>query len=201
MLVIGLTGGIASGKTTISNLFSTLNIPIVDTDIISRELLEKNQPGYVNIIDKLGDQVLLENGDINRRMLRESVFNDNKLKQWLEAIMHPLIYLTVENQLSKHVGVPYVLLVVPLLFQSKFTSLIDRALVVDCSRENQLSRLVERDDIDESLANKMLNQQWSNTERLALADDVIHNNDDENLPQQINRLHQQYLKISTSNQL
>ncbi|MDH5355656.1 MAG: dephospho-CoA kinase, partial [Gammaproteobacteria bacterium] len=101
----------------------------------------------------------------------------------------------------QHVRAPYVVLVVPLLFESKFTSLIDRALVVDCSRENQLGRLVERDNIDESLANKMLDQQWSNSERLALADDFIYNNNNEDLAPQINQLHQQYLKISASNQL
>ena len=201
MLVIGLTGGIASGKTTISDLFSALKIPIVDTDIISRALLDKNQPGYENVLSKLGSQILLENGDINRPMLRQLVFNDSELKQWLEATMHPLIYQAANNQVNQYNGPPYVVLVVPLLFESKFISLIDRALVVDCSRESQLSRLVERDNIDETLDNKMLDQQWSNTERLALANDVIHNNDDENLPQQINRLHQQYLKISTPNQL
>lgn len=201
MPVIGLTGGIASGKTTISDLFAALKIPIVDTDIISRALLDKNKPGYENILSKLGNQILLENGDINRPMLRQLVFNDSELKQWLEAMMHPLIYHTASNQVNQHIRTPYIILVVPLLFESKFTSLIDRALVVDCSRRTQLKRLTTRDDIDESLANKMLDQQWSNTERLALADDVIHNNEDENLLQQINRLHQQYLKISTSNQL
>lgn len=201
MLVIGLTGGIASGKTTISDLFSALKIPIVDTDIISRSLLDKNQPGYEKVLNKLGDQVLLENGDINRRMLRELVFNDSELKQWLEGMMHPLIYQTAFDQVNQHTAAPYVVLVVPLLFESKFTSLIDRALVVDCSRESQLRRLVERDHIDETLANKMLDQQWSNAERLALANDVILNNGSENLQHQINYLHQQYLKISTPNQL
>ncbi len=201
MLVIGLTGGIASGKTTISDLFSDLKIPIVDTDIISRALLDKNRPGYEEVLSRLGNQILLENGDINRPMLRQLVFNDGELKQWLETMMHPLILQTANNQVNQYNGAPYVVLVVPLLFESKFTSLIDRALVVDCSRDNQLKRLVERDNIDESLAKKMLDQQWSNTERLALANDVIHNNNDENLSEQINQLHQQYLKNSTSNQL
>lgn len=201
MLVIGLTGGIASGKTTISNLFSALGIPVIDTDVISRELLDKNQPGYVAILGRLGDTVLLENGDINRRLLRQLVFSNSELKQWLESVMHPLIYQTVEHQLGQHAQAAYVVLVVPLLFESKFAALIDRALVVDCSRDSQLKRLVTRDEIDEALANKMLDQQWSNAERLALADDLIHNDNNTDLELDIKKLHQQYLKISTADRL
>ncbi len=193
MLVIGLTGGIASGKTTISDHFSALNTPVIDTDIISRKLLELDQPGYEKIVEKLGSSILLEDNSINRRMLRQLVFDDTNLKSWLESLLHPLIYQSVQRHINEHSKASYVLVVVPLLFESNFTSLIDRILVVDCLRDTQLKRLIIRDDIDESLAAKMLDQQWSNRERLDQADDVIHNNDGDNLATQVQRLHQQYL--------
>jgi dephospho-CoA kinase len=196
MLVIGLTGGIASGKTTISNLFSELGVPIVDTDIVSRELLEKGQPGFLKIQQKLGNSYLLEDGDINRAKLRQAVFNDLELKAWLESMLHPLIYRSSQQKLELQAEAKYSILVVPLLFETNFDSLVDRILVVDCSRETQLKRLLTRDNIDESLATKMLNQQLSNDERLSKADDIIHNDLGNNLKAQVENLHQHYLTIS-----
>ncbi len=193
MLVIGLTGGIASGKTTISDHCSALNSPVIDTDIISRELLDLHQPGYEKIVEKLGCSILLKDNSINRRKLRQLVFNDTNLKSWLESLLHPLIYQSVQRHINKHSKASYVLVVIPLLFESNFTSLIDRILVVDCLGDTQFKRLMIRDDIDESLASKMLDQQWSNGERLDQADDVIHNNDGDNLETQVQKLHQQYL--------
>jgi len=197
MFVIGLTGGVASGKTTISNLFSGLGVPIVDTDIVSRELLEKGQPGYLKVIQKLGHNIMLEDGTIDRRKLRQSVFSEPALKTWLEKTLHPLIYQSAQQQLEIQAGSRYSVLVVPLLFETNFDSLVDRTLVVDCSRDTQFKRLVERDNIDETLALKMLDQQWSNDQRLSKADDIIHNDQNENLSLQINTLHERYLTIST----
>ncbi|MCP4487030.1 MAG: dephospho-CoA kinase [Gammaproteobacteria bacterium] len=193
MLVIGLTGGIASGKTTISDLFSALNVPVIDTDIISRRLLDPGQPGYENIIARFGNSILLKDKSMNRRMLRQMVFNDTNLKSWLESLLHPLIYQSVEQCINEHHKASYVLVVVPLLFESNFNSLIDRILVVDCLRDTQLGRLMARDEINEVLAIKMLDQQCSNKARLDQADEVIRNNDDDNLTAQVQRLHQQYL--------
>ena len=197
MLVIGLTGGIASGKTTISNLFSRLGVPVVDTDIVSRELLEKAQPGYIKVVRKLGRNILLEDGNIDRRKLRQAVFAEPALNAWLEKMLHPLIYQSAQRQLEKQPDSKYSILVVPLLFETNFASLVDRTLVVDCSRDTQFKRLVERDNIDETLAIKMLDQQWSNDERLSKADDIVHNDQDENLSLQIKNLHERYLTIST----
>ena len=196
MLVIGLTGGVASGKTTISNLFSELGVPVIDTDILSRGLLEKGQSGYLKIIQKLGHNILLEDGNIDRRKLRQAVFSEPALKTWLEKMLHPLIYRSAQQQLEKLTGSKYSILVVPLLFESNFDSLVDRVLVVDCSRQTQLKRLIARDNIDEAFAIKMLDQQWSNDQRLSKADDIIHNNHDNNLASQIENLHQLYLTIS-----
>lgn len=197
MLVIGLTGGVASGKTTISNLFSRLGVPVVDTDILSRELLEKGQPGYIKVIQKLGRNILLEDGNIDRRKLRQAVFSEPALKTWMEKMLHPLIYQSAQQQLEKQAGSKYSILVVPLLFETNFDSLVDRTLVVDCSRETQFKRLVERDNIDEALAIKMLDQQWSNDQRLSKADDIVHNDQDGDLSLQIKNLHERYLTIST----
>ncbi len=195
MLVIGLSGGIASGKTTISDFFSSLGIAIIDTDIISRTLLEPGHSGFQKIIRKLGSSILLDNGKIDRRKLREQVFNDNTLKAWLESMLHPLIFQTARKQVQQCKESPYIILVVPLLFETNFDRLVNRVLVVDCKRENQLKRLIARDNIDILLAEKMLDQQMSNEERLNRADDIIHNNGDLDLESQISKLHQQYMGI------
>ena len=197
MLVIGLTGGVASGKTTISNMFSELGVPVIDTDIVSRELLEKGQPGYEKVTQKLGLDILLEDGNIDRRKLRQAVFTEPVLKTWLEKVLHPLIYQSAQQQLENQADSKYALLVVPLLFETSFDSLVDRTLVVDCSRNTQFKRLIARDNIDEALAIKMLDQQWSNDERLSKADNIVHNDQNVNLSLQIENLHQLYLTIST----
>lgn len=196
MLVIGLTGGIASGKTTISDQFSSLGIAIVDTDIISRNLLGKGQDGYQAIIRKLGNSILIEDGDIDRRKLRQQVFNDSSLKQWLESMLHPLIRQSAEQQINRCDDSAYVILVVPLLFESNFETLVNRVLVIDCARETQLRRLLERDQIDSSLAEKILDQQLSNEDRLSRADDIILNDGALALKPQIDKLHQQYLALT-----
>ncbi len=199
MLVVGLTGGVASGKTTISDLFSAFDVPVIDTDIISRRLLDQGQPGYESVANKLGSSILLEDESINRRALRQMFFDNANLKSWLEALLHPLIYQSVTQHINDLSSASYVLVVVPLLFESNFTSLIDRALVVDCLRDTQLKRLMVRDGIDEPLACKMLDQQCSNRERLDRADDIIHNNYGDNLTTQVHRLHQQYLFADKTN--
>lgn len=196
MLVIGLTGGIASGKTTISDEFFSLGITIIDTDKISRALLEPGQTGFQEIVKKLGDSILLENGNIDRRKLRRQVFSDDALKAWLESMLHPLILQSARHQINQCNQSPYIILVVPLLFESKFECLVDRVLVVDCARETQLERLIARDKIDKPLAEKMLDQQWSNQDRLSQADDIIRNDSGHELSLQIKKIHQQYLATS-----
>ena len=197
MLVIGLTGGIASGKTTISNIFESFGIPVIDTDILSRNLLDVGQPGYEKVVSKLGPSILLKNRDINRRDLRRLVFSDEALKTWLESILHPMIYSKVRHQIQENKNASYILVVVPLLFESNFMTLVDRILVVDCPRFTQVRRLVARDGIDEALANSMLDQQWSNDDRLKQADDIIHNAKNENLVKQVQSLHKKYTQLTT----
>jgi len=197
MLTIGLTGGIASGKTTVSNLFSKLDVPIIDTDLISRQLLELNQPGYQKVVEHFGDALLNEDQYIDRRKLRRIVFNDQNEKHWLEATLHPIIFRHTRHQIEQHEDAVYVIVVIPLLFETDFQSLVNRILVIDCGAETQIKRLMARDGIELKLAQQMLSQQWDNDARLKLADDVIHNDNqlDEELDLQVAKMHQKYLSL------
>ncbi len=199
MLKIGLTGGIASGKTTISNLFSQQGIPIVDTDILSRQLLEIDQPGYTQVVEHFGDEIIQPDRQIDRRQLRLLIFSSEAERRWLETILHPMIYRQTRHRIAQNNSADYVIVVVPLLFEANFQSLVDRILVVDCSEKTQIERLTHRDNIHPELANKMLAQQWSNQERLKLADDVIGNDQNQDLEEQVIGLHQHYLSLSRPN--
>ena len=196
MLKIGLTGGIASGKTRISNLFSQLKTPIIDTDIISREILEPSQPGYLAILNHFGNSIILDDEKIDRRKLRQIVFNDRTEKQWLESVLHPIIFKRAQQLIGRHNKANFVIVVIPLLFETNFNQLVDRVLVVDCDVNTQIERLLLRDKIDAALAQKMIDQQWSNQNRINLADDIICNNNGDDLDNQVMALHQKYLTLS-----
>ncbi len=197
MFSVGLTGGIASGKTTISNLFSKLGVAVIDTDIISRNLLEPGELAFDQVCAHFGASIVNADGKIDRVRLREIVFNNPAEKSWLETMLHPLIYQRSHDAIVTNAGADYVLVVVPLLFETNFQSLVDRILVVDCPAEQQIERLVKRDQIDESLAQKMLQQQLSNAERVARAHDTIDNRSaDVDLESQVAALHRRYLQLS-----
>ena len=198
MLTIGLTGGIASGKTTVSNLFSKLNVPIVDTDLISRDLLDPEQPGYQMVVEHFGKQILLDEQLIDRRKLRHLIFNSEVEKSWLETALHPIIYQQTQQKIEQYKEANYVLVVIPLLFEADFQTLVNRILVIDCNSDNQIKRLIARDNIDLKLAKQMLAQQWSNEARLNLADDVIDNNNDPetSMTEQVAKLHQKYVSLA-----
>jgi dephospho-CoA kinase len=198
MLRIGLTGGIASGKSRVSELFSSRGVPVVDTDIISRQLLDIDQPGYHQVLDHFDRGILLENRQIDRVQLRRLVFNNKVEKEWLEAMLHPVIYQKSQQLIETNNSAAYVLVVIPLLFESDFGGLVDRVLVIDCSAETQIRRLLARDNIDRTLANQMLAQQWNNKDRLDQADDIIDNDSDLELDRQVTELHTQYLALANS---
>lgn len=197
MFSVGLTGGIASGKTTISNLFAGLGIPVIDTDIISRQLLEPGELAFDQVCSHFGAAIQDADGGIDRGQLRKIVFSNPDEKSWLETMLHPLIYQRSHEAIIANAAADYVLVVVPLLFETNFQSLVDRILVVDCPAEQQIERLVKRDQIDESLANRMLAQQLGNAERIARAHDVIDNRTESaDLESQVERLNKLYLKLS-----
>jgi dephospho-CoA kinase len=199
MFSVGLTGGIASGKTTISNLFVELGVVVIDTDVISRNLLAPGELAYRQVCAHFGKQILFDNGEIDRATLRNIIFSNPQQKSWLETMLHPLIFQRSHDAIVENSRASYVLVVVPLLFETNFQSLVDRILVVDCPADQQIQRLKKRDDIDDNLANSMLAQQLSNAERLTRAHDIINNRDDDaDLATQVAALHQFYSELAES---
>jgi dephospho-CoA kinase len=198
MYSVGLTGGIAAGKTTVSNLFAALGVPVVDTDIISRELLEPGELAYDQVCAHFGDSITGSNDEIDRAKLRKIIFTNPDEKIWLENTLHPLIYRRSHDAILEHTKASYVLVVIPLMFETNFQSLVDRILVVDCPPEVQLERLLKRDHIDKPLARKMLAQQLSNSARRARAHDIVDNSENTtDLGSQVEALHQLYLQLSS----
>ena len=174
MLRIGLTGGIASGKSLISDALARRGYPIIDADVISRELMQPGAPGYQACIDHFGQAVLDRQGRIDRAALRRKVFDDPAQRYWLESMLHPLIRARIEKRIES-LDADLAFIVVPLLFESGFDQLVDLTLTIDCPRQVQLERLLQRDGIDRELANRMLDTQLSNDERLQRADLSIRN--------------------------
>ncbi|MEZ8271390.1 dephospho-CoA kinase [Vibrio splendidus] len=197
-IIIGLSGGIASGKTTVANLFNEhFNIDIVDADIVAREVVAVGSDGLKQITDHFGEAILLEDGALNRSKLRELIFSDPIEKQWLNDLLHPMIRNKIDSDLSK-VTSPYGLLVAPLLVENQMQSMADRVLIVDVPTEVQIERTMSRDNVSREQVASILKSQASREQRLAVADDVIknHTKNQELLPQ-ITDLHQKYLAIST----
>lgn len=174
--VIGLTGGIASGKSTVSDAFAALGAAIVDTDLISRELVLPGSPALAEIREVFGDAVIATDGSLDRRQLRTLVFADPQARSRLEGILHPRIRDTARARVEQARGdAPYVVLVVPLLVESGAYAWVDRVLVVDATAAVQQRLLVARDQVDAALAQSMIRAQASREQRLAMADDVIRN--------------------------
>ena len=199
MFSVGLTGGIASGKTTISNLFAELGVLVIDTDVISRSLLAPGEQAYRQVCAHFGKQILFDNGEIDRVALRNIIFSNPQQKSWLETMLHPLIFQRSHDAIVENSRASYVLVVVPLLFETNFQSLVDRILVVDCPADQQIQSLMKRDNIDDQLAHSMLAQQSSNKERLTRAHDIINNREnDADLATQVAAWHQCYTELAKS---
>lgn len=199
-LVVGLTGGIASGKTTVANLFQQhFAIDIIDADIIARHVVEPGTPGLAAIIEHFGSGMLDDTGQLNRSALRERVFSTPSDKEWLNHTLHPLINDRMLAQIQQ-ISSPYGLLVVPLLVENQLQSMVDRVLVVDVDEESQLMRTMARDQVTQQQAQAILAAQATRAQRLAIADDVINNDkDNRQLLSLITKLHQKYLAISRVN--
>lgn len=198
--VVGLTGGIASGKTTVANLFhSQFGIDIVDADVIARKVVEPGSEGLKAIEERLGSDILLPDRTLNRAKLREAIFANEEEKAWINGLLHPMIREKMQADIAK-VASPYGLLVIPLMVENNLQSLADRVLVVDVDKQIQMQRTVERDGVPLEQVESILAAQASRTQRLAIADDVIKNNatNQELLPQ-ITELHQKYLEICREN--
>ncbi len=196
ILRIGLTGGIASGKSTAADLFAARGVPIIDTDKIARDVVEPGQPPLERLVERFGPGILTPDGHLDRPKLREIVFSDPKARADLEALTHPAIGSAVEA-LAAAAGGPYQILVIPLLVEKGLAGRFDRVLVVDCPEEMQLERLQKRDGSSSEQARAMLNAQASRAARLKAAHDVIHNESDvAALREQVATLHQRYLDLA-----
>ena len=192
-LRIGLTGGIASGKTTVANLFAALGVTIVDTDQLSREVVAPGTPLLRQITDHFSMAVQSGDGSLNRQELRKRIFADPQERKWLEELLHPAIRKLTDERCQAATG-PYVMVAIPLLVETGGASRFDRVLVVDCDPELQLARLVARDGSSREEALRMLAAQASREARLAVASDVIHNDGDlAQLRGQVEKLHRQYV--------
>lgn len=173
-LRIGLTGGIASGKSTVADMFAELGVAIIDTDVIAREVVEPGKPALDEIREHFGDEVFLKDGTLDRRALRNLIFSDDSARKSLETITHPRIGQETRLQSEAATG-DYQIIVVPLLTESKLRDFVDRILVVDCDENTQIERLLQRDAETIDQARNILAAQASRDDRLAIADDVISN--------------------------
>ena len=195
-LKVGLTGGIGSGKTTVTDMFAELSVPIIDADRISRESVKKGKPAYDKIIASFGEDVVDGSGELRRDYLRNLIFNDEKLKKQLESIIHPI----VRNQITEYVekvNHPYCIISIPLLFESGLQRTVDRILVVDTPEDLQVSRACARDSAHPEDIMKIIRSQVDRKERLRQADDIILNDRDmDYLKAQVADLNEKYINLA-----
>lgn len=198
MYVVAITGGIGSGKTTIANQFAALGIEVVDADLIAREVVEPGTPALAAIARHFGSDILNAQGELDRRALRERIFNHPEDKLWLNALLHPLIRSEMLRQCAT-ASSPYCLLVVPLLVENKLTGMADRVLVIDVDEATQIERTCRRDGVSREQAQAILAAQASRAERLAVADDVLDNQNgsSETIHGRILALHETYLAFAS----
>jgi len=196
MYSIGLTGGIGSGKTTVANAFAALQIPIIDTDAIAHELVQKDKLTLQPIIHKFGTSYLLPDGNLDRKALAHYIFEHPDEKQWLESYLHPLIWKEVVVRMTKASAI-YCIIVVPLLIETGLYQQVDGVLVVDCPESLQIERAIKREHMTADILKAIMQTQVSREKRLAHADYVIYNDDGiEKLNQQVQTLHQQFLTLA-----
>jgi len=194
--IVGLTGGIGSGKTTVANLFAAEGITLVDADIIARDVVAQGSKGLEAIVSHFGIEMLTPEGELDRAKLRQRIFSHPEEREWLNQLLHPMIRQEMLAQVEKATSA-YVIMVVPLLFENGLDRLVNRTLVVDISPELQINRTVKRDNVDASQVNNIISSQCSRSEKLARADDIIDNQGEiSTLKREVLALHQRYLQLS-----
>lgn len=195
-LIVGLTGGIGSGKTAVSDRFAALGITIVDADACARLVVEKGKPALASIAAHFGEDVLDTEGNLDRARLRQIVFANESERKWLESLLHPLIFEEMCLQLQQPAS-PYAIFASPLLVESGQTVLCQRILVVDVPEELQLQRTMSRDKNTAEQVKSIIASQADRTTRLAKADDVITNTGStDDLTEQVRSLHEKYLALA-----
>mgnify|MGYP003682992591 FL=1 len=176
MFIIGLTGGIGSGKSAAAKILKELGLKVIDLDQITHDLMMPREPGYIEIKKEFGEKYIDTKNAIDRKLLRDEIFSSLDLKKRIESILHPIIFETCNEQLNKLKHEKYLVLVIPLLFETKnYISLIDESLLIDCDLKTQIERVINRDGVSEQLASRIIKNQMSRDEKVLLADKVILN--------------------------
>lgn len=199
MYLVGLTGGIASGKTLVSDIFAGFGVPVIDADVLARLAVAPNSDGLTQLIDHFGTSILTGDGELNRAALRELIFSEPDHRKTVDSILHPIIRTLSDEQinLAEQQGHTYAIYAVPLLVETAQQHRFDRILVVDVPVETQLQRLLDRDGGTLAKAQAIIDAQASRTDRLALADDVIDNNGTvESVRTHVAQLHSKYLELA-----
>lgn len=196
MHIVGLTGGIGAGKSMAAVFFKELGVPVVDLDDIARQITQKNNEGYEKIVTKYGARFLNDNKEINRYLIKKVLFSDINFKKEFESIIHPLIYTACLNEIDNYRCNNYLVLVVPLLFESSsYLGLINESLLIDCDTSIQKNRVSQRDHIDSELIDNIIANQLDRSERQLKADKIILNDGlPEELQKEIKIFHNDLLK-------
>ena len=199
MLIIGLTGGIGTGKSTVTKRFIGLGVPVIDADEIAHDLVKPRQPALQEIVREFGTEFLTPEGGLNRSLLRRVVFNDPERRKALESILHPLI----RKEMLRRAGLisaPYCIFCIPLLTETHQADMVDRVLVIDSPEKLQYERITKRDGLPQTEIKAILAAQARREDRLALADDVIINEGSlDDIYRQVDGLHEKYLKLAPEN--
>ena len=194
-MIIGLTGGIGSGKSAAAALFNNIGVDLIDADDLARDSLNINSEGYRLFIEEFGDEYLDENKNINRELIRKLIFNDSDAKSKLENIIHPIVKTGVETFIKNNKS-DYCIIVVPLIFETNSSKIYDRVLVIDCDVDVQILRTSKRDNQTKSDIENIVNKQATREQRLSIADDVIVNNGSlDLLRNEVTKMHKKYLEI------
>ena len=196
MFVLGITGGIGSGKTAVTDIFSEFNIDVIDADIASRKAVEKGSSCLEEIENHFGSEMILEDGNLDRQKLREVIFDKEEEKDWLEKLLHPQILKIINSEIAESKTI-YTILVSPLLFETGQNKLCSRTLLVDVEEQLQISRASKRDNVSEEQIKNIIEAQMSRSDKISLANDIVTNNGSlEDLKKEIISLHNNYLKLS-----
>ena len=196
MFVVGLTGGIGSGKTVASDRFEELGIKVVDADIASRVVVEIGKPALSSIEGEFGSDVISDDGSLNRAKLREIIFKDDEAKSWLESLLHPLIGQHILDEIASATS-RYVILVSPLLFETTQFQMCNRTLLIDVPKDIQILRTAKRDKVPESQVEKIIASQMDRDQKIGKADDVIVNDGEiGDLISKIDKIHQRYIELA-----
>ena len=196
MFAVGLTGGIGSGKSTVAEMFTALEIDLVDADVAAREVVAPGTPALAEIVEHFGLDILMADGSLDRRGLRRVIFHHEQEKHWLETLLHPLIRRWLTQQISNRRSA-YCLLISPLLLETGQTEMVDRILVVDVSVETQMARTLARDGGEERTVQAIIAAQIGRSQRLEHGDDIIDNElPVQTLAQRVETLHEQYLAMA-----